>query len=387
MNIAFCSAPSYLDTTIPLVNSLAKENNVSLIIEYQIKEAVSISSIENFTSKKIFSDNPDDIERFLGNDLIKLLNKKIKVYLLRYLSTKTMNPIKYLSPLRLIKFLYKLNPDVIDIQSLQLSFAMPLLNKFPQVITIHDPIPHTGERNAYGAELLKRLAIHYADQIIVHSKEARYNFSKKYNVSLNKINTIYLGTLTIFRNWIVNPIFEEAETILFFGRISPYKGIEYLVSAVPIVKKHIPDLKVIIAGNGKFYFDVERIRNDDTYEIINRYITNEELVELIQKSSLVICPYTDATQSGVIMTAYAFNKPVVASAVGGIPEVVEDGVTGRLVPPKNPQALATAIIDLLHNPQKREQMKKNIEKKCSEGKLSWDYIAKQTVEVYRKAIS
>ena len=182
-------------------------------------------------------------------------------------------------------------------------------------------------------------------------------------------------------------ILEKDNTLLFWGRISPYKGIEYLVSAVPIVKKHIPDLKVIIAGNGKFYFDVERIRNDDTYEIINRYVPNEELVELIQKSSLVICPYTDATQSGVIMTAYAFNKPVVASAVGGIPEVVEDGVTGRLVPPKNPQALATAIIDLLSNQQKREQMKKNIKKKCSEGRLSWDYIAKQTIEVYGKAIS
>jgi glycosyltransferase involved in cell wall biosynthesis len=86
------------------------------------------------------------------------------------------------------------------------------------------------------------------------------------------------------------------------------------------------------------------------------------------------------------MTAYAFNKPVVASSVGGIPEVVTDNVTGTLVPARNPRALAEAIIDLLLNRGKRARMKKNIEKECLEGKLSWDNVAKETIEVYQKAI-
>ena len=85
------------------------------------------------------------------------------------------------------------------------------------------------------------------------------------------------------------------------------------------------------------------------------------------------------------MTAYAFNKPVVASAVGGIPEVVEHNVTGKLVPPREPQALADATIDLLLHDNKIKDMKKNIQKKCFKGELSWDYIAKQTIDVYRKA--
>jgi glycosyltransferase involved in cell wall biosynthesis len=86
------------------------------------------------------------------------------------------------------------------------------------------------------------------------------------------------------------------------------------------------------------------------------------------------------------MTALAFNKPVVATSVGGIPEIIQDTITGKLVPPRNHSALADAIIDLLINPQKREIIKNNIEIMCSRGNLSWNAIAQQTMEVYSKAI-
>ena len=94
---------------------------------------------------------------------------------------------------------------------------------------------------------------------------------------------------------------------------------------------------------------------------------------------LVIC--------GVIMTAYTFNKPVVATSVGGIPEIVMDDVTGKLVPTKDPMALGCAITELLRDQKKINKMSKNIERIFSSGKFSWDYIAKQTFELYARTVS
>ncbi len=96
------------------------------------------------------------------------------------------------------------------------------------------------------------------------------------------------------------------------------------------------------------------------------------------QSTFVVCPYLDATQSGVVLTAYAFGKPVIATQVGGLPEYVHHG--------ENPDALAEAIIYLLQNPEKRRQMKKAIQQ-LAETELSWSRIAEQTVKVYEKVLS
>jgi len=175
--------------------------------------------------------------------------------------------------------------------------------------------------------------------------------------------------------------------VLFFGRICPYKGIEYLAQAVTIVKRAIPHLKVIIAGSGKYYFDTRVFKDNATYEIINHYIPNEQLQQLIHKSTIVVCPYTDATQSGVVMTAFAYGKPVVATNVGGIAEIVEDGVTGSLVPPQDPARLAEAIQELLTNETMRENMALKIRKKFGTENQTWDTIAAQTMDVYKSIIA
>jgi glycosyltransferase involved in cell wall biosynthesis len=88
----------------------------------------------------------------------------------------------------------------------------------------------------------------------------------------------------------------------------------------------------------------------------------------------------------VISSAYGFKKPVVATDVGSIPEIVDDGVTGFIVPPKNPEALAEAIIKLLKDEKLRKQMGENAYKKLKTD-LSWDNIAEKTIEVYREAIN
>jgi glycosyltransferase involved in cell wall biosynthesis len=125
--------------------------------------------------------------------------------------------------------------------------------------------------------------------------------------------------------------------------------------------------------------------NRDNFIVHNYRIPYKEGAELFQRCSVVVLPYIDASQSGVIPTAYGFKKPVVVTNVGSIPEIVDDGVTGFIVPPKNPEALAEAIIKLLKDEKSRKQMGENAYKKLKTD-LSWDNIVEKTIEVYKKAI-
>jgi len=256
------------------------------------------------------------------------------------------------------------------------------LKGMPKVYTIHDYLPHSGEWKLTPL-LLNRLYSKLDYQFIQHYDYLSKSFTDFYGVDSGKVHTVYCGPLEVYNSFVTKKVEEEPRTILFFGRISPYKGIAYLISAVPDVRIHIPELKCIIAGSGDIHVDFE---NNREYEIHNHHISNNEIVNLIQRASIIVLPYTDATHSAVLMTAYAFSKPVVASAVGGIPEVVVDNVTGRLVPPRDVQALVSAIIDLIGNEHKRELMKQNIKTACAEGNLSWARIADSTLAVYEKAL-
>ena len=112
----------------------------------------------------------------------------------------------------------------------------------------------------------------------------------------------------------------------------------------------------------------------------------EDLATMLEECDLCACPYIDATQSGVVMSAFCFKKPVIATNVGGLPEMVDDGVTGIIVPPKDSDALANAIIELLANDIKRDNMKRNIEELYMHGEKSWPVIVNNYIDCYNKVI-
>jgi glycosyltransferase involved in cell wall biosynthesis len=142
----------------------------------------------------------------------------------------------------------------------------------------------------------------------------------------------------------------------------------------------------VIAGNGEVSKLIINELNNRIF-VINRYINTEELNALIQNSRFVIAPYTDATHSAVVMTAFAFQKPIIASNVGGIPEVIEHNLTGKLVPPRDAEALARAILELLRDSEMSAQIAVNILERTAKGKLSWDSIARKTIDAYNESIN
>jgi len=94
-------------------------------------------------------------------------------------------------------------------------------------------------------------------------------------------------------------------------------------------------------------------------------------------------PYIEGTQTGIIPIAYAFRKPVVVTNVGSIPEVVDEDITGYVVPPKDPNSLANAIVKILNNDPMRKQMGENAYEKMKK-ELSWDLVAEETSKAYNK---
>lgn len=386
MKVAIVSF-GHLDTIITLARYLSRYIEIDLYVLFA--QSNKKDSILNFNNLIVNNGllSSDFTSKILGKEIESYIGKKFNIYFFIYISYRTYYLKNMLLSYNFAKIIKERKYDLVhfngnNLQQVLISFFTPGL---PKVHSIHDYRGHSGERN-FWAESFNKSLVNSRRYKIMHSYFNLHQSAAQYNLEQKRIHIIPFGPLEIFQIWKDDSFREENNRILFFGRISPYKGIEYLVEATPIIKEKIPDLKIVLAGEGHYYFNIESLKKDNTYQIINRYITNQELAELIQKSCLVVCPYTDATQSSVIMTAHIFSKPVVATDVGGISEILEDAVTGRLVPAKNPQKLAEAIIHLLENPEERKTMSENIKKKFSEGRFSWDRIAQQTLEVYKEAI-
>src|SRR5258707_5206877 len=115
-----------------------------------------------------------------------------------------------------------------------------------------------------------------------------------------------------------SPVVQEDERLLlFFGRIWEYKGLEYLIRAEPLISARVPDVEIVIAGRGE---DFEKYRHmmvdPDRFVIDNETIPDDRVARYFGESSVVVLPYIDASQSGVVPIAYSFSKPVIATTVG-----------------------------------------------------------------------
>jgi len=135
--------------------------------------------------------------------------------------------------------------------------------------------------------------------------------------------------------------------LLFFGYVRPYKGLEDLLTALTIARPDAWDRLIIV---GEFYEPPERYRallEDPRLKarvtVVNRYVPNEEVARYFAAADVAALPYREATGSGIAQVAFGAGVPVIATRTGGLEDVVEEGVTGLLVPPRDPPALARAI--------------------------------------------
>ena len=251
------------------------------------------------------------------------------------------------------------------------------------ILTVHDPFPHSG-LDTFIVRLRRKAAFALIPKLIILNEKQRQDFIDYYKIAPERVINSHLSCCTYLQTLLSGDEQPSLDYILFAGKISQYKGLDYLLPAMKQVHQQCPDCKLIVAGAGSFHFDISEYQQLDYIEIRNRFIPDSELVELIYNSAFMICPYTDATQSGVIMSAYAFSKPMIATNVGGLPEMVKDGHYGLLIPEKNVDALADSIVSLWKNPERVSTFSREIREAYATGDVSWNATAKKIVDEYHK---
>jgi glycosyltransferase involved in cell wall biosynthesis len=279
-------------------------------------------------------------------------------------------------------------PDVVHFQHGHLWFNgfLPLLRPRPLVVTIHDPRHHLGDKVSQKTpQAVMDFGFRQADQVIVHAGQSKRVVATECGISPEIIHVVPLIGLGSTLD--SQPVHENGPTVLFFGRIWPYKGLEYLIRAEPLITAAVPDAKIVIAGEGE---DFARYRtmmvHPERFIVHNEYISEEQCPTLFRQATVVALPYLDASQTAVVPLAYTAMKPVVATTVGGLPEIVDDGRTGYLVPPRDEQALATAIVRLLQDTALCQEMGLNGKRKL-DAECGPAVIGDRTLAVYQRALA
>jgi glycosyltransferase involved in cell wall biosynthesis len=177
----------------------------------------------------------------------------------------------------------------------------------------------------------------------------------------------------------------EGPVILNFGLIRPYKGVDVLLRAF----REVPGAELWIVGRPlqADLAELERLAAaaPGRVRFLTRYVDDAEVPAIFRRADIVALPYRDVEQSGVLYTALAFGKPIVASAVGGFPEVVRDHGAGRLVAPDDPAALAAALRELIAQPAERARLGAAA-LAAAQGPYSWNSVAKRTMDLYRRLL-
>ncbi len=236
------------------------------------------------------------------------------------------------------------------------------------IFILDNVIPH--ERRP-GDRLLTRMAFKRVDGFIVQSEVVRRDLLNWFPEAENRrvvlvphpVYDCYGGAdLTPSRARERLHLDPDEAVILFFGLVRHYKGLDILLQAMPeIVRRLSSKVHLIVAG--EFYDSADKYRRivtdlnlTDAVTIVNQYIPNDEVALYFRAADLLVLPYRSATQSGVIQVAESFHLPVISTRVGGLPEMVREGVNGILVPPEDPQRLAAAVVDYFQS-GKGEEMR------------------------------
>lgn len=269
-------------------------------------------------------------------------------------------------------------PAVVHLQDsvtndLRLALASGL-PRVPYALTVHDPVPHPGDAAApWALQKVRRLLRRRASLLFVHSRALAEELTATGDVAA-PIEVVPHGAEAAA---VTAP---PDDSLLFFGRMSYYKGLDVLLDAMDQVWKARPGVTLTVAGEGEL--PVHPALSDRRVVLHQGHVPEHEIPRLFRDATAVVLPYRQASQSGVGSLALQYGRPVIASRLGGLPELVGED-RGRLVPSEDPGALADAMLEVLGRPDLAERLGR-AGAAMVEREIGWETVARLTVDAYRR---
>jgi glycosyltransferase involved in cell wall biosynthesis len=254
----------------------------------------------------------------------------------------------------------------------------------PLVLTAHDILPR--EARPGQREAQRRLYEHF-DAIVVHSEHGRARLTGELGVDGGRVHVIphgafeHLGAHDGPAGDALPPFQTDAPVVLCFGLMRPYKGIDLLLEAW----RGIEGAELWIAGMPRMDISPLQAMAPPGVRFVPRFITDDELPPYFRRADLVVLPYREIDQSGVLFTALAFGKPLLLSDVGGFPEIAATGAA-RTVPAGDAVALREALQELLGDPAALAAMAARA-REAAQGEYGWGTIATRTLDLYGSLLS
>ncbi len=250
----------------------------------------------------------------------------------------------------------------------------------PLVLTAHDVLPREAKPGQRAAQ--RRLYGHF-DAIVVHSEHGKRRLVEELGVGADRIHVIPHGVFGHLAETPApaNPPFEtDKPVVLCFGLMRPYKGIDLLLEAW----RGIEDAELWIAGAPRMDISELRASAPPGVRFVPRFIGDSELPAYFRRADLVVLPYREIDQSGVLFTALAFGKPLLLSDVGGFPEIAATGAA-RTFPAGGVGALHDSLRELLGDESARAELAAHASE-LAHGEYSWEAVARRTLQLYESLL-
>lgn len=253
----------------------------------------------------------------------------------------------------------------------------------PLVLTAHDVLPR--EPRA-GQRAAQRRLYDRVDRVVVHAEHSRRRLVEELGLEAGRVRVIphgafeHLARLPEERPLPADLAAVEGPVVLFFGLLRPFKGLDVLLEAW----RGIEGAELWIVGNPRMAIDQLRAAAPPGVRWVPRFVPDAEVPAYFRRADLVVLPYREAEQSGVLATALAFGRPLLLSDVGGFGEVAQAGAA-ELVASGDPGALHAALARLLADPQRRAELAAGAERLAA-GPWSWEEIARRTLDLYRELV-
>ena len=208
---------------------------------------------------------------------------------------------------------------------------------------VHDAEPHPGDATARLQPLLRRAAVR-ADHVVTLSGAVTDRLLAQGRLSPDRLTTLFLPDLD-YGGPRIGPTGNGPLRVLFLGRIMPYKGLSLFVDALERLQASGIAVRAGVFGEGELGAEAARLRRLGA-EVVNRWLIEDEIAGVLARYDVMVVAHVEASQSGVVATAFGAGLPVVATPVGGLPEQVHDGVSGLVLPTVSATALSEAITRL-----------------------------------------